>query len=354
MKIAIICDTHYGVRNDTALFLDNQKKFTEEIFLPALQKHKIDTIIHLGDLVDRRKYINFNTLMRMRTEFLDRLTGYDVHILAGNHDCFYKNTNDLNALKELLLGKYTNIKLYSTATTVSINKFKILFVPWICEENQEQSLKEITNTPAKYCMGHLELRGFEMNKGNINDHGTDIELFSKFNMVFSGHYHHKSSRDNIHYLGAPYEMTWSDYDCERGFHIFDTTKNELTFIENPFKMFHKIDYDDSVVTDLSELLKVVDKSKIAGSYCKVVVQNKMNPYVFDMFIAAIEEMSPHDLKIVQHSDIKLSKDEYVGSWEDTLTVINKSIDTMDLSIDKLKLKTMMDNLYKQALKLETE
>ncbi len=119
-------------------------------------------------------------------------------------------------------------------------------------------------------------------------------------------------------------------------------------------MFYKIDYDDTLDADLPALLKNVDKSKIAGSYCKVVVQNKTNPYVFDMFIAAIEELSPHDLKIVQHSDIKISKDEQVGSWEDTLEVINKSIDTMDLSIDKSKLKGMMDILYKQALKLETE
>ena len=62
--------------------------------------------------------------------------------------------------------------------------------------------------------------------------------------VFSGHYHHRSSQDNIHYLGNPYEIYWNDVNETRGFHVFDTETLEHTPINNPYRMFYKISYND--------------------------------------------------------------------------------------------------------------
>ena len=58
MKIALITDTHFGARNDSLLFLDFFRKFYENIFFPTLKERGIKEIIHLGDVVDRRKFIN--------------------------------------------------------------------------------------------------------------------------------------------------------------------------------------------------------------------------------------------------------------------------------------------------------
>ena len=114
MKLAIITDTHWGVRNDSQAFLDNSKVFLDNVFFPYLEKHGVHTILHLGDLVDRRKYINYNTASRLRQDFLDPIygRGYEMHIVAGNHDTYFKNTNEVNALRELVIGKYTNTKVY--------------------------------------------------------------------------------------------------------------------------------------------------------------------------------------------------------------------------------------------------
>ena len=101
-KLAIITDTHYGVRGDHHAFIDNTKMFLDNIFFPYIKEHKIDTIIHLGDVVDRRKFINFYTLSRLRQDFLEPIRDLDIslHITVGNHDTTYKNTNSLNALTE--------------------------------------------------------------------------------------------------------------------------------------------------------------------------------------------------------------------------------------------------------------
>ena len=61
MKIALLNDTHFGARNDSPAFLDYFMRFYNEIFFPYLKDNNIKTLIHLGDVVDRRKFINFKT-----------------------------------------------------------------------------------------------------------------------------------------------------------------------------------------------------------------------------------------------------------------------------------------------------
>ena len=130
MKIALITDTHWGVRNDNLAFLDNSKQFLDNTFFPYLERHSIRTVIHLGDLVDRRKYININTANRLRVDFLDKLIGYDVHLIAGNHDTYFKNTNEVNSIREIVHGKY-DFKIYDRyAEDVIFDGTPILFIPW--------------------------------------------------------------------------------------------------------------------------------------------------------------------------------------------------------------------------------
>jgi hypothetical protein len=226
-------------------------------------------------------------------------------------------------------------------------------LPWICDENYKQSMELINSTKAQICFGHLELGGFEMHKGTVMHDGADANIFSKFDLVCSGHYHHRSSRGNIHYLGCPYEMTWSDYNDPKGFHIFDTDTRTLTFIENPYTMFHKIVYDDSNTT-LNDLLET-DFSKYKGTYVKIIVRSKTNPYWYDLFVDGLEKADPVNVQAVDDNlNLNLESDgEIIDEAESTIDILKKYVEGLDMVDDKLKpaLDNLLRSLYEEALQI---
>lgn len=346
MKIAIVTDTHWGVRNDHLAFLDNQKLFLNEVFFPELVSRGITHIVHLGDLVDRRKYINYLTLRRLRQDFLDavRRFGMTMDILLGNHDVYYKETNAVNALGELL-GEYTNIRWYDRAVNVVLGNTKVLYVPWICDENHEHTMRFINETDAQICMGHLDISGFEMYKGVVKDEGLDRSIFRKFDTTFSGHFHHKSESNGIHYLGAMSEQNWSDYNDPRGFHIFDTDSRELEFIQNPYSMFVKLHYSD----------EEEEYDSVTNKFVKVIVREKNDPVRFEMFIDALEKQSPIHMQIVDdHLNLDLGEDDtIVDEAEDTLSILKKAVNQSNsIGVESKRLNEFIVNLYTEALSVE--
>ena len=246
MKVALVTDTHFGARSDNLAFDSYFEQFYTDFFFPTLEEKGIKTICHLGDIFDRRKYINFNTLRSCKRYFFDKAQelGIEIHMVPGNHDTYFKNTNEVNS-PNLLLGEYNNITLYQEPTEIMLDRHKVLYLPWICGENYDRTMAKISETDAKTCFGHFEFAGYYLLPGMPNIHGMDTDAFSDFDLVVSGHFHHRHSRGNITYMGNPYEITWSDYDDPRGFAIFDTVKGALEYHDNPFRIFHKIYYDDS-------------------------------------------------------------------------------------------------------------
>jgi len=356
VKIALITDTHWGIRNDNSAFMDNSKKFLDDVFFPRLSSMGVNHIIHLGDIVDRRKYINFLTAKRLRDDFLDPLEtmGISIDIIAGNHDVYYKNTNEVNALEELINGKYKNVRIFTEASTVAQkDDTPILYVPWINNQNRADTLKEIQDSKSQIVLGHLELEGFQMYRGSAVSHGDSPDLFGRFDLVCSGHYHHKSTIGNIHYLGSHCQFTWSDYDDPRGFHILDTETKELTFIENLYRMFNKVWYNDSDKT-ISDVLDH-DFDQYKNQIVKVIVTNKSNPYWFDMFIEKLENVGTLEMQIVEDNlNLYLeSDDDIINEAESTLDIFNKYIDQYDgNTINKKKLQTTITDLYNEALTVE--
>jgi DNA repair exonuclease SbcCD nuclease subunit len=356
MKIALITDTHWGVRNDNVAFLDNSKKFLDNTFFPYLDEHNIRTVIHLGDIVDRRKYININTARRLREDFLKpmSLREIDFHLIIGNHDTYFKNTNDVNAPRELIVGRYPTFKIYSNqAVTVYFDGLPILFIPWITLENRQDIINAVKSTPAQIAMGHLEIQGFEMFKGSVVSHGDDRSAFDKFDMVMSGHFHHRSSDGHIYYLGSHAQFTWSDYDDPRGFHVFDTETRELTFINNPYEMFKKVWYNDS---DDSFLQSNIDYSQFKDTMVKVIVTCKNNLYWFDRFIENIESENPVQLQIVEdhlNLDLEENEQQIIDEAESTLDIFKNYISSYDNGqVDKEKLTSKVIELYNEAMSLE--
>ena len=353
MKIALITDTHFGARNDNLAFNEYFYQFWENTFFPYIEEHGIDTVIHLGDVMDRRKFVSYKIAKDFRERFMQRFIdmGVTVHMMVGNHDTFYKNTNDVNSLSELVEGRNPNIFVYPEATTVEFDGTPIMFIPWINSENYSNTMHEIQKTKAQVAMGHLEINGFEMHAGHFAEGGYDKDFLNKFDTVFSGHFHKKSDDGQIYYLGNTYQMTWSDNGCPKGFHIFDTNTRELERIVNPYTIFEKVYYDDSNGT-----YDTYDVSKLNQKFVKVVVVNKKDFYQFDRFIdKVLSESGAHEVKIVEDfSELDASNvdDAIVENAEDTMTLLERYIDELDVTLDKKRLTNMMKSLYLEASDLE--
>jgi DNA repair exonuclease SbcCD nuclease subunit len=351
LRIAILSDTHCGIRNASEIFAENANLFYSDIFFPYLLKNNIKTIVHLGDVFDNRKFIQFKALRNFRKSFLQKLREYGIHmhVIPGNHDCAYKNTNELNSLKELLGHYMGEVTIHMEPSVVDLDGFKLALLPWIAPENYDRSMQFINTCKADWLGGHLELQGFDVLRGVQSHHGLNHSIFSRFEKVISGHFHVGSERDNIHYLGTQLEFFWSDAGDQKGFHVLDTETRELEKIVNPHTLFERIVYDDSKV-DYS----MFDTAHLDNKFVKVVVINKSDLFTFDRFIDRIQSQKIHDLKIAENFNEFMGEnveDESI-SLEETSELLDSYVDAVDTDLDKDKLKLNMRNLLAEAQALE--
>ena len=344
MKIAIITDTHYGARKGADYIHSYFKNFYDNIFFPYLEKHNIDTIIHMGDMFDSRKSIDYQSLEWSKRVVFEPLKKYKVHAITGNHDAYYKNTNKVNS-PELLLKDYDNIITYSKPTEINIGGLDILLLPWINSENFEESKEFIDNSKSKIAMGHLEINGFKATRGHMMEDGMDVSIFSKFEKVYSGHFHTRSTDGKIYYLGNPYEMYWNDVNDKRGFHIFDTETLTHTPINNPYKLFYNIYYEDTPH-------QTFDSTEYTNKLVKVIVRKKTNTKQFERFIDKLYSSNVQDLKIIENFVIQENENFEIDEEENTLSILNRYIDESEFEYDKNIIKGIFQDLYRQACEVD--
>src|SRR6266487_1369074 len=343
MKVAILTDTHWGARAESKAFLDYFSRFHAEVFFPYLEQHGIKQIDHLGDLVDRRKYINYVVVQQMRTTFVDRLAPYQLTICVGNHDAPFRNNLEANAIRELL-GNRPNVRIIEEPQFLPGG---ILMLPWICPANEtmtKDAIAKAASNGSRIVMGHLELAGFLTQRGRVKEKGMDASMFAGFPLVLSGHYHHRNSLDNIHYLGSPYEITWADYNDQKGFHILDTETLELEFIPNPLRMHERLEFDGW--KDME-----VNFSNYQNKIVQVVVRHMDSR--LDTFIRELENANPAMVQVVDEKLVKAIGDgdrESIGDIKDTLDMLMSSIHGVSSdSVDKVQLSELLANLYQEAV-----
>jgi DNA repair exonuclease SbcCD nuclease subunit len=340
MKIGILTDSHFGARKGSKFIHDYFELFYKNIFFPALEEHGVETVIHMGDAFDSRKSIDYQSLQWAKRVVFEPLSKYKVHMIVGNHDCYYKNTNEVNS-PELLLEDYSNIHKYSSPQTVKVCGLDIAFIPWICSENYEETLQVIKKTKAKVAMGHLELNGFRAHRGHTMEDGMDASVFDKFQKVFSGHFHTRSDNGKIFYLGNTYEIYWNDVNDTRGFHIFDTETLEHTPINNPYKLFYNIYYEDTPH-------QMFDATEYENKIVKVIVRKKSKPKNFEKFIDKLYGVGVQDLKIIENFEVQETEEFQIEEDENTLSILNRYIDESEIQLDQKIVKSLIQDIYKQA------
>lgn len=340
MRVALITDTHWGARKGSKLFQDYFEEFYKNVFFPKLEEENISTVIHLGDAFDSRKSIDYQSLEWTKKVILEPLSKYKVHMIVGNHDVYYKNTNNINS-PNLLLKNYSNIKTYSDPEIVNIDNTNILFIPWICSDNEEMTYNLVKTSKCSIGMGHLELCGFQAYRGHTMEEGMDSFIFESYKKVFSGHYHTRSDNGKVFYMGNPYEMFWNDVDDQRGFVIFDTETLEHYYVNNPYSLFKIIYYSD----DIPQKINLEDyENKIV----KVIVRKKTCSTKFEKFIDKLYKSGVAELKVVENFELVEIEDFDISESEDTLSILSRYIEESEVEIDKSSIKNIIFDIYQEA------
>ena len=343
-KVALITDTHFGMKKGNQIFHDYFEKFYSQVFFPYLEEHNITEVVHLGDCFDVRKGIDYWSLDWAKRVFFDPLRerGIKLHLIVGNHDIFYKTSLKINA-PYLNLAQYDNIQVYDQPTDASINGVDVAIFPWICEDNAEQTQALLRVSRSSIAMGHLELAGFYANQNYMCETGTNPELFDHFSLVLSGHFHKRSTRGNITYMGNAYQMYWNDEGEKRGFAVLDLDTLDMCYIDNPYPMFHKLYYNESKP-------KLIKYHEFKDSYVKVIVESKSTPQKLSNVVDQLYRVGAHDVKVIDNMDVSLDDDAEVES-EDTLTTLSNYVHAMEGNVtdqNKANIIEIFQSLYAEA------
>lgn len=330
-------------------FHDNMRLFYERIFFPYLRKHidDIECVVHLGDVFHDRRRIDTLSAKHSREYFFNDMhkilseNGKHMYIVCGNHDIYFKSDLNTNSLEEFI----TNQKFSSSdfmpfvpiTNPVHIPKIKSLLIPWITDANRDIVMKTIQASNAKFAMAHLELVGFKFDKSQVSMHGDDPQSFSKFDKVFSGHYHYRHNKGNIFYLGSPTEQTWVDVDTKRGFHILDVDSGDVEFIENPYNIFENVKYGTPIDT-------TVNHPRYYRLYHdEDVKQSNVDAYVTKLYENNALAVDIRPTRANVSDQVKESADnEVIDAIEDTPTFIKKHVDDEEVA------KILID-LYNKAI-----
>lgn len=348
-NIGFVTDTHLGARASSDIMREYFKWFWCDFFFPKMKENNVSDILHGGDFFDNRININAKDIDFLINVFIPTVNKYKInfHIILGNHDIHYKNTNDVSIADIFKNCNY--IKIYNEPKKVKLNNLNVLLVPWINKENYDKSLNiinSINNGTAgvDICLGHFEIEGFKMYRTSISSSGLNPKLFDKIPWVFSGHYHHASKIGNIRYLGSPFHLNWQDYPDERGIYVLKD--NKLEFIKNPTTLFNEIEYNNQDFTD-NEI------KSLEGQFIKIIVNNRDDNSKYLNFLKKIKKIKTHSLEVIDKTLIKINnikKNNVSIDNHDNLSIINKYYDNnINDELIRNKIKKVAQRVYNESL-----
>ena len=343
-KVIILGDLHFGARNANRTVEQWQRKFLEETFWPYVKSNGIKNIIQLGDYFDSRKWLGVNTLAFQRNWFVEKCEEHNVQVnmIIGNHDIPYKHTLENNS-PEQILDLEPRFTIWTKPGKFTIDDVDFTMIPWMCKDNYEECFN-LVKQGGDICVGHFDIEGFVMHPGAVSKEGLHLSDFKSWNTVWSGHYHTQSQNQNIHYLGTPYQMNWSDANSKHGFWVFDTTDRSMEFIENPHRYFHRMYWNDSCDYDVT---------RVKDGYVKVNVQKKSDFEAFENFIDKINFNSPFDLRVIEsYEEFNQENVKDLIELASTENLIEEYIDEVATNSNKESVKQMMLTIYQEAMSLE--
>lgn len=345
MNEIILGDIHIGARNDCPVMRESQLDFMENVLFPYITENDIKTIWQLGDLFDRRRYTDHETMHEWITRFFEPLERANVNMitLLGNHDLYYRNRLDLNT-SSLLLRSFKNIRIIDKPTDVG----DFFVVPWLNHENIDEFAESLVKTEKSICLGHFEINGFPMhNSGHLCNSQITPKFFSKFQDVYSGHFHHSSKIGNISYIGSPYDMSWGESDQKKGFVVMNKDDFSTQFIENPILNHLVIKYNDVI-----DAVDGIDFSIYQRKIVRVLIDGDFKKLQLDMLINRLYENNVHKVDVIIKStdnmdDIEITDEEI--QTDDTGSISTRFIKEIETELDQDKLSNLFTEIYNRSI-----
>jgi DNA repair exonuclease SbcCD nuclease subunit len=230
-RVWILGDMHLGIRANSMEWLEIQKDFYENQFIPTLKENvqEGDVLVQVGDAFDNRQSINLKVL-HYAVDLFERLGEIlPVHVIAGNHDIWAKKSNEITSIDSLKW--IPNVQVYKECEQYNWSGRNILLMPWRRNtEHEVETLAEYPNANIIFC--HSEVRGIKLNAKVTNEHGVDSNSYDKYTAVYSGHIHYRQQRGKLRMVGVPYQLTRSDMSNAKGFDLVDLETMQETFFEN--------------------------------------------------------------------------------------------------------------------------
>jgi DNA repair exonuclease SbcCD nuclease subunit len=340
-QICCIADIHIGVHQNSAFW----HKVTNDwaVWLcDELRKKKIKDIVISGDLFHFRDEIAVNTLHEA-SKILENFNDFNLIILCGNHDCFLKDSSEINSLQPFK--KWQNITVIDTITTIQHNDKTIAFVPW--------GSKLVDIPKADIIFGHFEISSFKMNTHTVCVDGLkSSDLIEKGNIIFTGHFHNRDERfydgKGIVYVGNPFQMDFSDATLVKGYYIIDVLTSTYKFTANKISPQHF----NILLSELTKQGTITnnDKKHIYNNLIKLRIDRRISPEHAEILITKIKQYLPAQLIIdydftVNEYDLSSDKKDFSGI--DIEQAITEFINLMDIN-NKSEIINYTINLYRNA------
>ena len=344
-KIAIFSDIHLGVHQNSDFWLNVANQWANW-YIEELHKRNINKIIFCGDFFHYRDEISVKTL-NFAKDLLDKFNEFDIMMITGNHDAWYKDTSEINSLS--ILKGYRNIKVFDKLQIRDWGHAgkKAAFCPW------GTKMSDIPKCDLVF--GHFELENFKMNSFKICDHGDKPEdLAEKAPLIFSGHFHLRAKRNfgksEIIYVGNPYEMDFGDSMQSKGFYILDEDDLSYEFIDNKITPRH-------IKVFLSKLIEEKDpikyfQSEITDNIIKLIIDKNINSEHLDLLITKLATYKPCDIRIdydVNYNKVRFSEEgEFDLSGIDMVEAITEFVNLLDID-NKSEVVKYTTDLYSRSM-----
>lgn len=273
-KIFMIGDTHIGLGypNTTEKWHKIHIEYFRDFLLPLLRREvkKGDIIVHLGDLFDNRNIIPIN-LLNYGMDIVEEISRIaPLHIIVGNHDLYSKSASEINSVRPF---RYIpNVHVYDRTTKIEYNGMNLLMMPYI--ESRLDQIKMINeNLDCHYLFCHSDLNGCKMHltsAAHRNPDKIDVENFSNFRKVWSGHIHIVQSSKNFNFVGSVFQMDRNDAGDQKGIFVLDTEDGTYQFFKNQvspvFRKFKVIAEED---------IEKLDALKGSKDYIDLSISNSL-------------------------------------------------------------------------------